>query len=168
MLARLIVLLMLAAVGLAGPIVAGSASAGDAGFCARLRRQTDAAKVGFRTIRGEFRAGRTASGLLVTRTYSNVELFADTACFFSAENGDILHSCETGFDQDDAAAKLRRDALVAELRVCLARELKGAPVLTDAAVHAATLPLTGNRALSVAVNVVEKLSMRCVTGVSTY
>ena len=149
--ARSTVAFLLAAMFLAD----ACAMAEDRGFCARLRLQTEAAKVGFRTIRGEFRAGRTASGLLVTRTYSNVELFADTPCFFSVDSGDILHSCETGFDQDDGAARARRDALVAQLQACLARDIRGAPVLTDAPVHAATLPLTGKRALTVAVNAAE-------------
>lgn len=149
--AHIRVITVLTALAVASPM----ASAEQPGFCAKLHVQTEAAKVGFRTIRGEFRAGRTASGLLVTRTYSSVELFADTPCYFSVESGDMLHSCETGFDQDDAAARARRDVLVGQMRACLASELKGAPVLTDAAVHAATLPLTGNRALIVAVNAAE-------------
>jgi hypothetical protein len=132
-----------------------SARAEDAAFCARLRRLTDAAKVGFKTIRGEFRAGRTASGVLVTRTYSNVELWADTACFFGVDNGATMHSCEIGFDKDDAAARARRDALVGELRACLARDLAGPPVLADAAVHSARLPLSGDRALTIAVSAAE-------------
>lgn len=128
-------------------LLSAAASAGDGGFCNRLRLQTDAAKVGFKTIRGEFRAGRTGSGLLVTRTYSNVELWPDTACFFGFENGSLLHSCETLFDKDDSAARVLRDNLADDLRACLGRDVKAAPLLADAVAHTANFALTGNRAV---------------------
>ena len=82
-----------------------AATAADTGFCGRLKIQTEAARSGFKSIRGEFRAGRTGSGLLIMRTYSNVELWPDTACYFSVDADAIAHSCETGFDKDDAAAR---------------------------------------------------------------
>jgi hypothetical protein len=144
------------AIALAAAIfAAASARAEDSGFCARLKIQTEAAKAGFKTIRGEFRAGRTASGLLVTRTYSNVKLWDDTACFFGVENGGTVHSCETGFDKDDAAARALRDTLIGDLKACLGKEIKGSPALADTTQHSASLALTGARALQVTVNAKE-------------
>ena len=137
-------------------VFSSGAAAGDSGFCARLKLQTDSAKSGFKTIRGEFRAGRTGSGLLVTRTYSNVELWPDTACFFGLENGSLLHSCETLFDKDDAAAKVLRDNLAEDLKSCLGREAKAPPVLADAAAHTANFTLTGNRAVLLTVAAQDK------------
>ena len=127
------------------------ARAGDGGFCARLKVQAKAAKVGFATIRGEFRTGRTPSGLIVARTYSNVELWPDSPCFFSVDKDRIQHSCETGFDKDDAAARVLRDNLADDLKACFAREIKGKPVLSDAPLHSATLTLSGKRALQLTV-----------------
>ena len=135
-----------------GSLNANAGTEAGAGFCARLKQQTEAAKAGFKTIRGEFRAGRTASGLLVTRTYSSVELWDDTACYFGLENGDIQHSCETGFFADDAAARLTRDALAKDLKICLGREIRGQPVVADAAGHTASLALTGNRTVLLTVS----------------
>jgi hypothetical protein len=138
-------------------VAAGAATpAAAADFCTRLRVQTDAARTGFKTVRSEFRAGRTASGLLVTRTYSNIELWDDTACFFTVEAGEVTHSCETLFDKDDAAARARRDALVGDLKTCFGKEIKDPPVISDAAVHSAALTLTGARTLTVSVNAQEK------------
>ena len=153
-------LMTLAVLGAVVPLAAsGSAMAvqvDDGGFCARLKVQTEAARAGFKSIRGEFRAGRTGAGLLVMRTYSNVELWPDTACYFSVENGDILHSCETGFDKDDASARVLRDNLAVDLKTCFGREIKGQPVFSDSAIHTATLPLTANRAVLLTVNAQEK------------
>ena len=135
-----------------GAIAAPVKSDAEGVSCARLKVQTEAAKVGFKTIRGEFRAGRTGSGLLVTRTYSNVELWSDTACYFGLENGDIQHSCETGFFQDDIAARATRDALAKQLAACFGHEVKGQPVLADANGHTASLALSGNRTVTLAVS----------------
>jgi hypothetical protein len=141
-----------AAALLAGSLKAYAGAEAGAAFCARLKLQTEAAKIGFKSIRGEFRAGRTATGLLVTRTYSNVELWDDTACYFGLENGDIQHSCETGFFEDDTAARLTRDALAKDLAACFGREIKGQPVVADAATHTASLALTGNRTVLLTVS----------------
>jgi hypothetical protein len=140
-----------AAALIAGSLSANAGAEPDAAFCARLKLQTEAAKIGFKSIRGEFRAGRTASGLLVTRTYSSVELWDDTACYFGLENGDIQHSCETGFFADDTAARLTRDSLAKDLKACFGREIKGQPVVADAAGHTVSLALTGNRTVLLAV-----------------
>ena len=140
-------------VAMAQPLVA---TAADAGFCGRLKIQTEAARTGFKSIRGEFRAGRTGSGLLIMRTYSNVELWPDTACYFSVEGDAIAHSCETGFDKDDAAARLTRDAMLAELKTCFGKDVTGAPALSDTDVHGASLSLSGKRAVLLSVNAQEK------------
>ena len=141
-----------AAVLVAGSLNANAGAERDVAFCARLKLQTEAAKIGFKSIRGEFRAGRTATGLLVTRTYSSVELWDDTACYFGSENGDIQHSCETGFFDNDAAARQTRDAMTKDLATCFGREIKGQPVVADAATHTASLALTGNRTVLLAVS----------------
>lgn len=128
------------------------ALAGDGGFCARLKIQTEAAKVGFRTIRGEFRAGRTTAGNMVARTYSNVELWTETACFFGLDKGGLVHSCETIFEKDDAAARVLRDNLLGDLVTCFGKEVKGLPVISDNLVHTASMELTGKRAVMLTVN----------------
>ena len=152
MLALKVLMSCVIACALAAAEMGAAAAEFDKSFCARLKLQTEAAKVGFKTIRGEFRAGRTATGLLVTRTYSNVELWDETACYFGLDNGDLQHSCETGFFEDDAAAKATRDALARDLKTCFAREMKGQAVMADSGGHTASLILSGNRSVLLAVS----------------